>query len=130
MDPIVAFLSSEQLPKDKKEAHKLRNKAMRYYLNPQGRIYKNSLSGPYLECVHPDKVRELLAEIHKGSCGAHSGGRSLAHRAIMQGYYWPTMRVDTECYAKKDEQCQKFSPLNHLPAEELNSITSPWPFAQ
>ena len=28
MDPIVAFLSSEQLPMDKKEAHKLQNKAL------------------------------------------------------------------------------------------------------
>ena len=104
MDPIAAFLSSDQLPEEKKEAHKLRNKAMRYYLDPQGGLHKKSLSGPYLECVHPDKVEELLAEIHEGSCGAHSSGRSLAHRAITQGYYWPTMRSDAECYVKKCEQ--------------------------
>ncbi|KAI8006178.1 Protein disulfide-isomerase 5-4 [Camellia lanceoleosa] len=59
---------------------------------------KKSLSGPYLECEHPDKVEELLTEIHEGSCCAHSGGRSLAHRAITQGYYWPTMRADAESY--------------------------------
>lgn len=105
MDPIAAFLSSEQLPMDKKEAHKLRNKALRYYLDPQGKLYKKSLSGPYLECVHPDKVEELLSEIHEGNCGAHSSGRSLAHRAVMQGYYWPTMQTDAECYVKKCEQC-------------------------
>lgn len=82
MDSIAAFLSSEQLPADKKEAHKLRNKALRYYLDPQGKLYKKSLSGPYLEYVHPDKVESLLTEIHEGSCGAHSGRRSLAHRAV------------------------------------------------
>lgn len=82
MDPIAAFLSSEQLPEEKKEAQKLRNKALRYYLDLQEGLYKKSLSGPYLECVHPDKMEELLTEIHEGSCGAHSGGCSLAHRAI------------------------------------------------
>ncbi|GMP41921.1 hypothetical protein CsSME_00011849 [Camellia sinensis var. sinensis] len=56
MDSIAAFLSSEQLPANKKEAHKLRNKALRYYLDPQGKLYKKSLFGPYLQCVHPDKV--------------------------------------------------------------------------
>ncbi|XP_028097753.1 uncharacterized protein LOC114297514 [Camellia sinensis] len=35
MDPIAVFLSSEQLPKDKKEAHKLRNKTLRYYMDSQ-----------------------------------------------------------------------------------------------
>ncbi|KAF5940350.1 hypothetical protein HYC85_021517 [Camellia sinensis] len=65
MDPIAAFLSSEQLPEDKKEAHKLRNKALRYYLDSQGGLYKKSLSGPYWECVHLDKVEELLTEIHE-----------------------------------------------------------------
>ena len=44
MDPITAFLSSKQLPTDKKEAHKLRNKALRYYLDLQGRLYKKNPS--------------------------------------------------------------------------------------
>ena len=87
MDPIAAFLSSEQFPEDKKEAHRLRNKALRYYLDPQGKLYKKSLSGLYLECVHPEKIEDLLTEIHEGSFGAHFGGRSSAHRAITQGYY-------------------------------------------
>ena len=97
IDSVAAFLSFEQLPSDKKEAHKLRNKALRYYLDPQGKLYKKSLFGPYLECVHPDKVEQLLTEIHEGSCGAHSGGHFLAHRAVTQGCSWPTMRVNAEC---------------------------------
>ncbi|GMP46869.1 hypothetical protein CsSME_00014866 [Camellia sinensis var. sinensis] len=60
MDHIIAFLSSEQLLAEKKEAHKLRNKALRYYLDSQGKLYKKSLSGLYLECVHLDKVEKLL----------------------------------------------------------------------
>ncbi|XP_028080313.1 uncharacterized protein LOC114281927 [Camellia sinensis] len=130
MDPITTFLSSEQLPTDKKEAHKLRNKVLRYYLDPHGKLSKMFLSGLYLECVHPDKMEDFLAEKHEGSCGAHSGGRSFAHRPVTQGHYWPTIRTDAKNYVKKCEQCHKFSPLTHLLVEELNSVTSPWPFAQ
>ena len=36
--------------------------------------------------VNPDQTESLLEEIHEGICGSHTGGRSLAHRAITQGY--------------------------------------------
>ena len=36
--------------------------------------------------VNPDQTKSLLEEIHEGICGSHTGGRSLAHRAITQGY--------------------------------------------
>ncbi|KAF5933020.1 hypothetical protein HYC85_029191 [Camellia sinensis] len=68
-----------KLVEDKKEAHKLRNKPLRYYLDPHNKLYKKSLSEPYLEYVHLDLVEDFLAEIH---CGAHTGGRSLTHRAV------------------------------------------------
>ena len=45
-------------------------------------------------CVHPDLVDNLLFEIHEGICGSHTGGRSLAHRAMSQGYWWPYMQSD------------------------------------
>ena len=45
--------------------------------------------GPYLLCLHPEKVGELLAELHDRVCGNHVGGCSLAHRAMTQGFWWP-----------------------------------------
>ncbi|KAL0313367.1 UNVERIFIED_CONTAM: hypothetical protein Sradi_5736000 [Sesamum radiatum] len=35
-----------------------------------------------------------MREIHEGSCGNHSGGRSLAGKALRQGYFWPSMQKD------------------------------------
>ncbi|GFY88776.1 hypothetical protein Acr_06g0007160 [Actinidia rufa] len=35
-------------------------------------------------------------EIHEGMCGLHSGGRSLAHRALSPGYWWPYMQKDAQ----------------------------------
>nr|CAN61771.1 hypothetical protein VITISV_041899 [Vitis vinifera] len=42
---------------------------------------------------HAHKIR-----LHEGVCGNHSRGRSLAHRAHSQGYYWPTMKKDATTY--------------------------------
>jgi len=37
-----------------------------------------------------------MQEIHDGHCGNHSGGRSLTHKVINQGYYWPKMFGDAK----------------------------------
>jgi len=45
------------------------------------------LGGAYLLCLHPKKVSELLTELHDRVCGSYVGGRSLAHRAMIQGFW-------------------------------------------
>ncbi|GFY86367.1 hypothetical protein Acr_05g0000060 [Actinidia rufa] len=92
MEPIVNYLRTDQLPNDRKEAHKIRIKAARFWISPTGDLYKRSYQGPYLLCVHPSLVEDVLYEIHEGMCGLHSGGRSLAHKALSQGYWWPYMQ--------------------------------------
>ncbi|XP_057463838.1 uncharacterized protein LOC130753679 [Actinidia eriantha] len=130
MDPIVNYLRTDQLPDDRKEAHKIRIKAARFWISPTGNLYKRSYLSPYLLYVHPSLVEDVLYEIHEGMCGLHSGGRSLAHRALTQGYWWPYMQKDAQVYVRKCNKCQLFSPLIHQPAMDLSPLTSPWPFAQ
>ena len=72
----------------------------------------------------------MLAELHEGVCGNHLGGRTLAHRAHTQGYYWPTMKVDAINYTKKCDLCQRLAPILKSPMQDLMSISSLWPFAQ
>ncbi|OMO67808.1 Integrase, catalytic core [Corchorus olitorius] len=57
------------------------------------------------------------------------GGRSLAQKALRQGFYWPTMKHDAMELVKRCEKYQKFGKVPRLPVEELNVITAPWPFA-
>jgi ribonuclease HI len=130
MDPILNYLTKDVLPEDQKEAAKIRRDATRYWVSREGKLYKKSYTGPYLLCVHPDVVPDLLYEIHEGVCGGHTGGRSLAHRAIGQGYWWPYMQKDAAQYVRRCEKCQLFAPAIHKPASQLNPISSPWPFAQ
>ena len=86
MDPLVLFLRNDTLPEDKNEADKIRRKASRFWLSKDSKLYRCSFSGPYLLCVHPETIELILKELHKGICGGHTGGRSLSHRAITQGY--------------------------------------------
>ena len=87
MDPYVLYLKEGILPEQKKEAEIIRKKAVRFWLSKDSKLYKRSFSGPYLLCVHPEIVEDLLYEIHEGICGSHTRRRSLAHQALSQEYW-------------------------------------------
>ncbi|XP_062103284.1 uncharacterized protein LOC133814324 [Humulus lupulus] len=129
MDPIIRYLTKSKLPSNAKDAKLLRLKAQRYSII-HGTLYRRSFNGPYLRCLRPSKAKKLLEEIHKGACGKHTGGRSLAHKALTVGYYWQYMMTEVRDYAKKCDRCQRFAPTIHQPAQILHSTIAPWPFAK
>nr|CAN71500.1 hypothetical protein VITISV_007955 [Vitis vinifera] len=126
---ITVYLRTCTLPRDPKQAHKVRVQAARFTII-RGHLYKRSFTGPYIRCLSHLEAQYVLAELHEGIYGNHSGGRSLAHRAHSQGYYWPTMKKDTVAYVKKCNKCQRYAPIPHMPLATLKSISGPWPFAQ
>ena len=109
LDPIVKFLKNDILSEEKSEAEKIRRNAPRFWLFEDHKLYKCSYFGPYLLCIHPEALELLLKELHKGICGSYTGGRSLSHRAITQGYWWPRMQKEALEYVKKCNQCQRFA---------------------
>jgi ribonuclease HI len=119
MDPILKYIKNNELPEDKKEANMIKRKAPKYWVSEEGSLYRRSFTEPYLLCVHPEMVKSFLFEIHEGICGSHMGGRSLAHRVISQGYWWPYMQVDAVKYVRECDKCQRFAPMIHQPAREL-----------
>ena len=86
MDSVIQFLREDTLPEERIEVDKVRRKATRFWLSKNQKVYKRSFLGPYLLCVHPEMTESLLEELHEEICGSHTSGRSLAHRAITQGY--------------------------------------------
>ena len=86
MDSIIQFLKEDTLPEERLEADKVWRKATRFWLFENQKLYKRSFSGPYLLCIYPEMTKSLLEELHEGICESHTGDRSLAHRAITQGY--------------------------------------------
>ena len=103
MDPIIDFLADDRISDDEKKANKVRRVASQYWLSEDRKLYRWSFGGPYLSCLHPEKVGQLLAELHEGVCDSHVGGQSLAHRAMTQGFWWPQMQKDAAEYVRKCE---------------------------
>ena len=71
-----------------------------------------------------------MREVHEGIYGNHSGARSLVHKLVRAGYYWPTMQKDAISYTRACDKCQRFGNLIHSPPETLTPMTAPWPFTQ
>ena len=94
MDSIMLFLKKDILPEGKSEADKVRRKALRFWLSKDQKLYKRSFSRPYLLCIHPEALELLLEELHEGICGSHTGGRSLSHKTLTQGYWLLNMQKE------------------------------------
>ena len=99
------FLAEDRLPADAKEADRVHHMAARYWLSVNHKLYLKSFRGSYLQFLYPSKVEGLLTEHHEGVCGSHVEGRSLAHRAMTQGFWWPYMHKDAAKYVRRYEQC-------------------------
>ena len=128
MDPIVLFLKEDILPEKKLEAKKVRRKALRFWLFEDQKLCKHLFFGLYLLCIHPEALELLLEELHEAICGSRTRGRSLSHRALTQGYWWPSMQNEAQKYVKKCDQYYRFAPKIHQLGEVLNPQSSPWLF--
>ena len=129
MDPITQYINTGELPNKKDQAHKVRVQYARFSVI-NGQLFKRSLNGLYLKCLTTKQGQYVLAELHEGICGNHPGGKTLAHKAHTQGYYWPTMKSDSVDYVHKCDRCQQQAPILRSSAQDLMSISSPWHFAQ
>ena len=91
IDPIIMYLHHGDLLENNNEAKNLQIRAAKYALIGN-HLYHKSFTSPYLRCLNSEDARRLLEEIHEGACDNHSGGRSLTHKVLTAGYYWPYMK--------------------------------------
>ena len=90
---LASYLWDDVLPDDKEAARKLKVQATHFILI-KDILCKRGFSRPYLRCLIPEKANYVMREVHERVCGNHSGLRSLVHKLIRAGYYWPTMQRD------------------------------------
>ncbi|XP_064992502.1 uncharacterized protein LOC135629235 [Musa acuminata AAA Group] len=126
---LLRFKGDGTLPHDEVAARRLRC-THAWYTEVSGQLYRRSFTYPLLRCLEPDEARMVLAEIHEGVCGEHIGGRTLAHKILRQGYYWPTMCRDAKAYVQWCSSCQEHARAPRQPAVSLSPIDCAWPFTQ
>ena len=128
MAPIISYLKDGILLEGKDEAKRLRVQSVRYVLLNDA-LYKRGFSQPYLRCLLSNEANYLLREVHEEACENHSRARSLIHKVIRAGYYWPTIQANAKAYVKVCDQCQRFSNIPRQPSKYLTPMMAAWPFA-
>ena len=126
---MISYLKNDALPEERGATRKLKIQATRFVLIKDV-LYKKGFSCPYLRCLNLEKANYVIREVHEGICKNHSRLRSLVHKLIRAGYYWPTIQKDTQTYVKACEKCQRFGNVIRQPMEKLTRMVTPWPFAQ
>ncbi|XP_074360291.1 uncharacterized protein LOC141700412 [Apium graveolens] len=118
MTPIHNYIQTGAFPEDKLQAQRLRYQAAKC-VEYDEIFYKRGFNQPLLCCVDPEEGNYILREIHEGICGNHSGGGSLALKALRQGYYWPTMKKDAFKFVRACDRCQRFANFS-MPQQRLS----------
>ncbi|VFQ65912.1 unnamed protein product [Cuscuta campestris] len=129
LDRLAKYIEDGITPEDPQEARLLRMRAPTYKVQ-DGILYKRSYNGVLLRCLRAAEAKALMEEIHEGVCAAHQGLYSISRRAIIQGYFWPTMRKDCEEYVRKCPTSQQFQNMPGRPATNYTPISSVIPFSR
>ncbi|VFQ82595.1 unnamed protein product [Cuscuta campestris] len=129
LDRLAIYIEDGESPEDPQEARLLRMRAPTYKIQ-DGVLYKRSYNGVLLRCLRATEAKALMEEIHEEVCAAHQGPYSISRRAIIQGYFWPTMRKDCEEYVRKCSTCQQFQNIPGRPATNYTPISSVTPFSR
>ncbi len=127
-EPLIRFLTKQELPQDKDEAERISRRS-RLYIIHEAELYKKSPSGILQRCVSLEEGRQLLKDIHSGIYGNHAAARTIVGKAYRQGFFWLTAVSNTDKIVRTCEGCQFFARQTHLPAQELQTIPLSWPFA-
>jgi hypothetical protein len=78
---ILKWLVKGKLPSNQMEARRIVRRAKAFVLI-EGELYKRGAAGIFMWCILGDQRKELLHEIHAGTCGHHTGPRTLVGKAF------------------------------------------------
>ena len=91
-------------------------------------MFKKGYNGDPLRCLGSREAREVVREVHSGDCGSHPRKRRLYKQLLLLGYYWLTMKKDSEELVKSCHACQILGDAIHTHPSVLQDMMTPWPF--
>ncbi|KAK0594634.1 hypothetical protein LWI29_038068 [Acer saccharum] len=98
------YLEENILPEDAVETRRIKYRSTRYTVL-RGELYRRGFSKVLQRCVAGEETNKILKDVHSGVCGNHTGGKSLAHKVLRQGFYWRTLFAEAQRFAKSCESC-------------------------
>ena len=94
------------------------------------KLYKRgATSGVLMKCVSADTGRNILQEVHEGSCGNHAASKSLVERSteLVSGSQQQYLTQKTSFASAKSANF--FGKQSHVPTHRLITIPPSWSFA-
>ena len=91
-------------------------------------LYKKGRDEVLRRCIFKSEVETILEGCHLDSCGGHFAGDSTARKALMAGYWWPTMFTDAHQFARRCDPCQRIGRPTDTSAMPLVPILAQAPF--
>ena len=85
-------------------------------------LYKQGHDGLLRWYINPSEVPLIFEGYHSNACGGHFAGESTAHKALLVGYWWPTLFKDAHNYTRKCDPCQRVekpTPTTAMPLVPL-----------
>ncbi|XP_072074432.1 uncharacterized protein [Arachis hypogaea] len=128
-DDFIHYLQTGAIPEGVENNKKFRRQASSFTIF-NGTLYRRGYTRPLLKCLNKPEADIALAEAHEGICGTHTGARSLASKILRAGFFWPTLKQDSQQKIRSCNNCQRHTPLIHIPAEQLHHSDISWPFNQ
>jgi hypothetical protein len=127
---ILTYVKSQEYPPHATENDKktIRRLAMGFCLR-SNILYKRACDGLLLRCLNEKEARQVVQEVHEGSCASHPSGHNMARKILRMGYYWLKMEKDCIDYTRKCHKCQIYADKIHLPANQLHVFAPTWPFS-
>jgi hypothetical protein len=90
-------------------------------------LYKQGHDGILRRCLNPSEVSLILEGCHLDASGGHFAGESTARKALLAGYWWPTLFKDAHSYTRKCDPCQRVgkpTPTTAMPLIPLLALAS------
>ncbi|XP_072058155.1 uncharacterized protein [Arachis hypogaea] len=124
---FIHYLQKGNIPEGVQNDKRFRRQAS-FFTLLNGTLYRRGYTRPLLKCLNKSEADIALAKAHEGICGTHTGARSLTSKILRAGFFWPTMKQDSQQKIRSCNNCQRHAPLIHIPAEELHQSDISWPF--
>ena len=93
-----------------------------------GVLYKKGRDEILQRYIFQSEVDTILKGCHLDSCGGHFVGDNTARKALMAGYWWPTMFSDAHEFVRRCDACQRIGRPTNTSAMPLVPILAQAPF--
>jgi hypothetical protein len=107
MHLIKMFQENQPPSDDNTEVERIACKFRLYHLIDEI-LFRRGANGMMMKCISREVGIQLLRDIHSGIYESHSSWRSIIDKAIIYGFYWPTVEDDKMEIVTKCRDCQFF----------------------